>query len=236
MRVIDDQNWKLSPRDAVALQQRLRGEIVATGDPGDVRLVAGVDVSAGRFGSRGRAAVVVLEYPSLRAVEQSLEEAPVPFPYVPGLLSFREIPLLLPAFERLQRRPDLLLVDGQGVAHPRRFGLAAHLGLILGLPTIGCAKSRLIGSHDDVPDERGASVPLRADGETIGAVVRTRPGVKPLYISVGHRIGLRAAVDWVLRLTHGLRLPEPTRLAHEAAAGVDVVALPPRTQKLPGRR
>lgn len=228
MRVAVDQNWKLSPAEARALQQRLRGEVLATGGPGDVRLVAGVDVSAGRFGTVGRAAVVVLEYPALRAVEQAAEEAPVPFPYVPGLLSFREIPLLLPAFERLRRTSDLLVVDGQGVAHPRRFGLAAHLGVLLGLPTIGCAKSRLIGTHDAVPDERGASVPLLDRGEVIGAVVRTRPGVKPLYISVGHRIGLESAVEWILRLTRGLRLPEPTRLAHQAAAGVDVTALPPR--------
>jgi deoxyribonuclease V len=136
---------------------------------------------------------------------------------VPGLLSFREIPVLLPAFRRLATRPDLLIVDGQGYAHPRRFGLACHLGVLFDLPTIGCAKSRLIGEHAPVGDTRGSSVDLMDDGELIGRVLRSRDGVKPLYVSVGHRIGLDAACDWLLRLGAGYRIPEPTRRADQAS-------------------
>jgi len=156
-------------------------------------------------------------------------QAQVTFPYVPGLLSFREIPVITPAFERLHSVPDLVVVDGQGYAHPRRFGLASHLGVLLGLPTIGCAKSRLIGRYAPPGSERGATSPLLDRGEMIGCVVRTRTGVSPLFISVGHLIGLDEAVEWILKLTKGLRQPEPTRLAHLAAAGAHLTpsASPP---------
>jgi deoxyribonuclease V len=226
LRAAADAGWNLTPAEARALQERLRDRVIASGSlpPEAVRLVAGTDIAAGRPEGPGRAAVVVLEYPSLRPVEQAVYEAPLRFPYIPGLLSFREIPLLLPAFARLRALPDLVVVDGQGIAHPRRFGIAAHLGVLLDLPAIGCAKSRLIGTHDPPSDERGAWTPLRDHGETIGAVVRTRPGTRPVYVSVGHRLALEEAVTWVLRLARGYRLPEPTRLAHQAAAGTDVVA------------
>lgn len=189
-----------------------------------MRFVAGVDISVGARGSnRGRAAVVVLAYPSLETVEQAVEHAPVTFPYVPGLLSFRELPLILPAFARLRTRPDLVVVDGQGIAHPRRFGIAAHLGLLLDLPAIGCAKSRLTGvPAAPLAEERGARVPLLDRGEVVGYLLRSRERVKPLWVSAGHRIGNEAAADWVLRLCTRYRLPEPTRLAHQAAAGVQV--------------
>ncbi len=223
--------WNLSPTEARALQERLRGQVVTSGAPENVRLIAGTDISAGHLGTRGRAAVVLIEYPSLRPVEVATHEDEIRFPYVPGLLSFREIPLLLPAFAALTRVPDLVLVDGQGYAHPRRLGLAAHLGLLLAMPTIGVAKSRLTGTAAPVGNERGAREPLIDRGETIGEVVRTRTGVAPLYISVGNLIGLDEAVAWVLRLTKGLRLPEPTRLAHQAAAGVDVVAAAAHTEE-----
>lgn len=227
MKLQAPHDWNVSPAAARAIQQRLRGSVVATGEPEQVRLVAGVDISVGGAGHDGLAAVVVLRYPELQAVEQSVVTAAVTFPYVPGLLSFREIPVLVPAFERLQHTPDLVVVDGQGMAHPRRFGLASHLGLLLGLPTIGCAKSRLTGHFVD-PGERAGSVSplLDAGEERIGAVVRTRSGVKPVFVSVGHLIGLDAAIAWVLRLTRGLRLPEPTRLAHRAAAGERVAPAP----------
>jgi deoxyribonuclease V len=197
------------------------------GDVTAVEYVAGVDISVGPRGSNaGRAAVVVLEWPELRAVEQAIERAEVRFPYIPGLLSFRELPLILPAFERLDIRPDLVIVDGQGIAHPRRFGIAAHLGVLLDLPAIGCAKSRLSGlPRGPLGLEKGARVPLYDRDECVGFEVRSRSGVKPLYISPGHRIGMEAAVDWVLRLTAGYRLPEPTRLAHQAAAGVQVAPI-----------
>jgi deoxyribonuclease V len=216
--------WNLTPSEARAVQRELAGRVAATGDVTGVRCVAGVDVSVGPRGSNaGRAAVVVLEWPSMRAVEQSIERSEVRFPYIPGLLSFRELPLILPAFDRLSMRPDLVIVDGQGIAHPRRFGIAAHLGVLLDLPAIGCAKSRLTGKpREELGPEKGARTPLIDHGECIGYEVRSRTGVKPLYVSPGHRIGAEAAVEWVLRLTARYRLPEPTRLAHQAAAGVRV--------------
>lgn len=234
LRAAADAGWNLTPAEARALQERLRDRVIAHGSlpPEAVRLVAGTDIAVGKPGVPGRAAVVILEYPSLRPVDLAVHEAPLRFPYIPGLLSFREIPLLLPAFARLHALPDLVVVDGQGIAHPRRFGLAAHLGVLLDLPTIGCAKSRLVGTHDPPPDERGAWTPLRDGAETIGAVVRTRPGTRPVYVSVGHRLALEEAITWVLRLTRGYRLPEPTRLAHQAAAGKDVVALASQRQVL----
>lgn len=219
--------WDLSPADARRLQWELAGRVTLTGNPTDVRAVAGVDISVGPRGSNaGRAAVVVLEWPSLRPLEQSIERAEVRFPYVPGLLSFRELPLVLPAFARLTTRPDLVVVDGQGVAHPRRFGIAAHLGVLLDVPAIGCAKSRLSGVPEaTLADEPGARVPLVDRGELVGYEVRSKARVKPLYISAGHRISQEASVDWVLHLTAGYRLPEPTRLAHQAAGGATVAPL-----------
>jgi len=217
-------DWDVSPSEAAAIQQRLRGRIIAEGDPEAVRFVAGVDISVGAEDRGGLAAVVVIEYPSLRTVEQSVVSAQVTFPYVPGLLSFREIPVLIPAFEQLRTTPDLVVVDGQGMAHPRRFGLASHLGLLLGVPTIGCAKSRLTGAYVMPDVEKGAVSPLTVGAEAVGTVLRTRTGVSPVFVSVGHLIGLAPATDWVLRLVRGLRLPEPTRLAHRAAAGETVTA------------
>jgi deoxyribonuclease V len=210
--------WDLSPAEARALQTELAPRVICSGDPTEVTTVAGADISAGRFGSNARGAVVLLDYPSLTALEQHIVETTTPFPYVPGLLSFREIPVLSQAFARLSRRPDLLVVDGQGYAHPRRFGLACHLGLAFDLPTIGCAKSRLVGVHAPLGEEVGAMADLVDGGEVIGRVVRTRTGSKPLYVSVGHRIGLDEACDWIFRLGAGYRLPEPTRLADRAAA------------------
>ena len=192
--------------------------------PGDVRYVAGVDISVNTAERKGRGAVVVLSYPDLRPVEQSVAEVGLTFPYVPGLLSFRETPVLMEAFARLSARPDLLLADAQGLAHPRRFGLACHLGLLYDVPTIGCAKSRLCGEHGEVGPAPGSRADLQDGPEVIGAVLRTREGVKPVYVSIGHRIGLGEAVEWVLRCCRGYRLPEPARLAHQAAAGELVAA------------
>ena len=209
--------WDVSPDEAVAIQRDLARRVIRTGDPGDVRRIAGIDISAGRVGESGRAAVVILSYPDLAVVEVARHEAEITFPYVPGLLSFREIPLILEAYRQISIPPDLVLVDGQGIAHPRRLGIAAHLGLLIDRPTIGCGKSRLTGRHDDPPDEPGAWTPLRSGRETIGAVLRTRSGVKPVYISVGHRIGLDQAIAWTIRCTRRYRLPEPIRAAHNQA-------------------
>lgn len=219
--------WDLSPAEAQALQRTLAARIME-GPPleaGAQRavplLVAGVDV--GIQGEVARAAVVVLTHPDLRPIEQATYEAPVTFPYIPGLLAFRETPVILGAVARLKRQPDVLIIDGQGRAHPRRFGIACHVGLWLDRPTIGCAKSRLYGYHSEPGPNTGDWVPLTADHDVIGAVVRTRPGTKPLYVSIGHRIDLDSAVHLVLTCLKGYRLPEPTRLAHQAAAGENVV-------------
>jgi deoxyribonuclease V len=211
--------WDLTPAAARALQVELAPRVIRRGEPARVETVAGVDISAGRRGSRARGAVVLLSYPELETIECQVVETTTPFPYVPGLLSFREIPVLLAAFRNLSLRPDLLVVDGQGYAHPRRFGLACHLGVLFDLPTIGCAKSRLLGDHGPLAEERGSRADLVDGGEVVGRVLRSRAGVKPLYVSVGHRIGLDAACAWLLRLGGGYRVPEPTRRADQAAAG-----------------
>jgi len=207
--------WDVSPAEAVHIQEQLRGQAIAEGRPAGPRTVAGVDV--GVKGERARAAVVVLSYPALAVLEIALAEAPVTFPYIPGLLAFREAPVILAACERLQIVPDLFIFDGQGIAHPRRLGIASHVGLFLDRPTIGCAKSRLCGEHAAVPPQAGAWVPLADRGETIGAVVRTRERVRPVYVSVGHKVDLETAIRYVLATCRGYRLPEPCRLAHRAA-------------------
>ncbi|HUT68422.1 MAG TPA: deoxyribonuclease V, partial [Dehalococcoidales bacterium] len=163
--------------------------------------------------------VVVLSYPEFELVETRIVTDRIEFPYVPGLLSFREAPLILAACEELTVTPDLLMVDGQGIAHPRRMGLASHLGLFLDIPTIGCAKSRLCGSHEEPGNEAGSYAELLDNGEVIGAAVRTRTGVKPVYVSIGHKVDLSTAIRRVLECCRGYRLPEPTRLAHQAAGG-----------------
>ncbi len=164
-------------------------------------------------------AVVVLSYPELRVMETKVVRGRLDFPYLPGYLCFREAALVLAACEGLRITPELILVDGQGIAHPRRFGLASHLGLFLDTPTIGCAKSRLCGSHETPGIEPGSYAEVRDKGETIGVALRTRLGVKPVYVSIGHKVDLEAAVHWVLECCRGYRLPEPTRLAHLVAGG-----------------
>lgn len=210
--------WDLSSREAIALQKRLAGRISLQEDlPPLLKTVAGVDVSYQRHGELFFAAVVVLCLPDLTVVEQVTACRRTTFPYVPGLLSFRELPVVLEAFRCLQQIPDAVLVDGQGIAHPRRLGLASHLGLWLDLPTVGCAKSRLCGEHGIVGGQRGDRVPLLLDGDEIGAVLTTRSGVKPLYISPGHKISVQSAVQLSLQCGGRYRLPEPTRLAHHLA-------------------
>jgi len=199
------------------LQRRLADRVLLIDEVGTPRFIAGVDISVSRASGMATAAVVVLSYPELRVVETEVVRGWLDFPYVPGLLSFRESPLTLAAFEKLSIAPDLVLVDGQGIAHPRRFGLASHLGLLLDRPTIGCAKSRLCGRNLMPGDEPGSYAEVIDDDETIGAALRTKLGVKPLYVSAGHRVDLKAAIHWVLECCRGYRLPEPTRLAHLAA-------------------
>lgn len=211
---------------ARAVQGRLRGEVVESDAFGEIRHVAGADVSWDRGSPDLFAAVVVVDARTLEIVETSGVRARARFPYVPGYLSFRELPAVVAAFRRLRVRPDLVLCDGQGRAHPRRFGLACHLGVRLGLPSVGCAKSRLVGEHASVGERRGSHVRLLDEGEVIGEVVRTRTGVHPVYVSIGHRVSLATARRLVLRFTRGFRQPEPLRVAHaevnrlRTAAGV----------------
>lgn len=186
---------------------------------GKLRRVAGVDVGFESGGKTTRAAVAVLDYPTLEPIEHAIATLPTTFPYVPGLLSFREIPALIAALEKLAVRPNLLLCDGQGYAHPRRFGLACHLGVLTGIPAIGVGKTRLIGTHGRVPLLKGRWTALEDGGETIGAVLRTRKGVKPVYVSVGHRVCLDTAVKLVMDCVTRYRLPETTRAAHRLASG-----------------
>lgn len=220
MRASLEHSWDLTPKEAIGLQQELRGRVVLE-DRLDkpVRAVAGVDVGFEEGNTITRAAVAVLAYPSLELLDRSVARQPTRFPYIPGLLSFREVPAVLDAFAGLRERPQLLLCDGQGIAHPRRLGIASHLGLLLDIPAIGVAKTRLIGEHAPVPDERGARVPLIDKGEIIGAVLRTRKGVKPLFISPGHRISLETAIEYVMGCLTRFRLPETTRWAHRLASG-----------------
>jgi deoxyribonuclease V len=208
--------WDVSPTEAVAIQSELGRLVVEDGEPTNVRRIAGVDVGLPR--GMARAAIVVDSYPDLAPVESAVAERPLLFPYVPGLLSFREAPAIIAALTELSDRPDLIIVDGQGIAHPRRFGIASHIGLLLDLPTIGCAKSLLVGHHGPLGDTVGDWVPVEYRRQTIGAAVRTRSHVKPVYVSVGHRISLESAIHWVLACGEGYRLPEPQRQAHRLAS------------------
>ncbi|MCG3200439.1 MAG: Endonuclease V [Gammaproteobacteria bacterium] len=210
--------FDLDPKAAVALQKQLRGRVVGVDRLGPVRTVAGVDVGFTEGGRCTRAAVVVLGFPGLEPVSEAVATVPTSFPYIPGLLSFREIPAVLAALARLPGLPDLLLCDGQGYAHPRRFGLACHLGVILDLPCIGMAKTCLIGTYREPSQERTASSPLMDGEERIGAVVRTRGGVRPVFVSIGHRVSLASAIDYVVRCVTRYRLPEPARLADRLAS------------------
>ena len=210
--------WPTDVASAREVQETLRSQVIREDALGAVRYVAGVDVGFEDKGRTTRAAVAVLEFPGLALHHQAISRSPTRFPYIPGYLSFRELPAVLQALDRLTVMPDLLLCDGQGLAHPRRFGLACHLGVLTDMPSIGVAKSRLIGVHDDPPKEKGQWVPLMDKGETIGAVVCTRNNVSPVYVSLGHRISLPTAIDYVLGCTTRFRLPETTRWAHRLAS------------------
>lgn len=200
-----------SPVEARQLQEQLRGQVITEDRLSGVQRVAGVDAhfSVGHVW----AAIVVMSLPDLATVGSALVDGPLDFPYLPGLLSFREAPAILDALSQLSQQPDLLLIDGQGLAHPRRFGLACHVGVLGNVPTIGVAKSRLIGTYQEPGIERGAWSELVDRGETIGAVLRTRRAVRPVFVSVGHRISLKTAIDLVLRCTSHFRLPAPIRAA-----------------------
>jgi len=216
----DDVDWPGDVATARAIQETLRVRVVRDDRMGPVGTVAGIDVGFEDGGRITRAAVVVLALPGLEPVAQAVSRHQTRFPYIPGYLSFRELPAVLEALDTLATLPDLILCDGQGLAHPRRFGLACHLGVLTDIPCIGVAKSRLIGQHDDPPPDKGRWVALQDKGETIGAVLRTRSRVSPVYVSIGHRVSLATAIDYTLRCTPRYRLPETTRLAHRLASGI----------------
>ena len=225
--------WRVAPERARAIQEELRKEWEGADRLPPIRTVAGLDAafvltgsqalkkrgsrwSALRDANRAIGCVVVFRFPEMEEIERASAVVPLQFPYIPGLLSFREIPTLLAALRKLRKLPDLLFCDGQGYAHPRRFGLACHLGVLLDRATIGCAKSLLIGTHGELGEEAGSWTPLvdeRAEGQTIGAVVRTRNGVRPIYVSQGHRVSLETAIRMTLQVADGVRIPRPTRAA-----------------------
>ena len=218
-------NWRLSPAQAQKLQIKLANHINHNNEVNNPCFVAGVDMSKPDERGAARAAAVLLSYPELQLIEIAIAEDTVAFPYIPGLLSFRECPLMLAACQKLSRNPDFILVDGQGIAHPRRFGIASHLGLILEIPTIGCAKSRLCGQYQSPSNEAGNYTELIDKDMVIGAVLRTRTNVRPIYVSIGHKIDLSAAIYWTLKCCRGYRLPEPCRFAHFAASGKEVTSI-----------
>lgn len=210
--------WQVSPSHARVIQDEFAPEVERSDQLGPIRHVAGADIGFEEEGSVTRAALVVLSFPDLKLVEHVVARRPTRFPYVPGLLSFREIPALLMALDAVRTDPDLILCDGQGIAHPRRFGLACHLGVLVDRPTIGVAKQRLIGRHQAPPPQRGAWTPLVDKDEAIGAVLRSRVGTNPLFVSIGHRVSLETAVRLTMACTTRFRLPETTRLAHHFAS------------------
>jgi deoxyribonuclease V len=214
MRIHPLHSWDLTPAEAVKIQRELAPRIETRTPLTKCELIAGADISYNRYSSRHYATVVVLRLADWTVVEMQEAVGEVSFPYVPGLLSFREAPVLLEAFAKVEAQPDAVMFDGQGLAHPRRLGLACHVGLFLDVPSLGCAKSRLVGKFKEPGKGPGSIAPLVDREEVIGSVVRTKANVKPVYVSAGHRIDLPSAVRVVLASCHGYRIPEPTRLAH----------------------
>ncbi|MGO4707260.1 deoxyribonuclease V [Microvirga sp. 2MCAF38] len=217
MRLDHRHSWNLTPQEAISLQKKLKNEVISKRpiDLDKISLVAGVDVSVKN--EQSQAAVVVMTFPGFVPVETVLARCPTPFPYIPGLLSFREGPVLEEAFEKLESDPDVFLFDGMGIAHPRRIGIASHMGLWLQRPTIGCGKTLLCGRYSDLGEEKGSFAPLIDKGETIGVALRTRTAKNPMFISPGHMADIPTAMELVLRCSPKFRLPEPIRLAHNAA-------------------
>ena len=218
MKIQHLHNWDVSYKEAVSLQQKLREKLILHDKdfPARIRTIAGADISYSKRSDLFFAAVVLLECPVMAVIEEACFIERVSFPYIPGLLSFREGPALLKAFENLHNTPDVIIFDGQGIAHPRGIGLASHMGLFLDIPAIGCAKKRLVGEYGEVGNEVGNYADLMLDGQVVGAAVRTKKKVKPVFISPGHKISMPRAIDVVLSCCRGYRLPEPVRMAHLA--------------------
>ncbi len=216
MKVLKLHPWNVSPKEAMQIQNHLRSRIVTENVPeiSNVKRIAGADVSYSKRENMIYAAVIIFSFPELQILEEKEAILPATFPYVPGLLIFREGPALIKAFEQIEREPDLVMFDGQGIAHPRGIGIATHMGMLLDKPSIGVAKTVLVGEHDEPERKKGSVSPLIKNGREIGAVVRTREDVEPVFVSIGFKIDLPTAVDFVLKCCQGYRLPEPARKAH----------------------
>jgi deoxyribonuclease V len=206
--------WQVTTHEAIAIQKRLRSQVMTENTLGDIRLIAGADIATSKDSPKAYAGVVVLSYPTLEVVEERGLEDEVTFPYIPGLLAFREGPLLIKVFEQLRTDPDVIVFDGQGLAHPRGMGIATHMGLVFDKPTIGCAKSLLFGRYQEPDAEKGAWAELRdSQGQVVGAALRSKLKTSPIFVSIGHRVDLPTAIRILLDCTRGVRIPEPTRLA-----------------------
>lgn len=212
--------WDVAPKEAVAIQRDLAAEVHEAPLRTSVETVAGIDVSI--RGDTAQAAIAVVRLPELELIDQAVYRCDVPFPYIPGLLSFREMPAILPALEKLSARPDVLMTDSQGLAHPRRFGLACHLGVLLDWPALGVAKTRLTGRFGDLGEDKGEQARLMDRGEVVGVALRTRARTNPVYVSIGHRITLDDAIQLTLTCCPRYKIPEPTRLAHKLSRDEDV--------------
>lgn len=214
MKCLNLHPWDLQYSEAVKVQQELRDRIILEPSKMAIRLVAGADVSYSKGSDIFFSSVVVLEIPGMGILEEAAAEGKVDFPYIPGLLSFREAPVLIRAFEKVKNTPDVIIFDGHGISHPRGMGLASHIGLLLDLPSIGCAKKRLVGDYDPVGSEVGDHTPITFKGDVVGAVLRTKKNVKPVFVSPGHKMDVPSAVEIVMKTCRGYKLPEPTRQAH----------------------
>jgi deoxyribonuclease V len=224
MNIPPTHHWNVTPQEAMQIQRDLAARVIEQDQLGEMHYVAGVDVGfEGENNQTARGAVVVLRFPELAPVDCAVARLPVTFPYVPGLLAFREVPVILRALEQLKTEPNALIVDGHGRSHPRRMGIACHLGVLLNRPTIGCAKSILCGAAEEPKDELGAWTLLLDHDEEVGAALRTRADATPVYVSIGHRVSLERAIDLVLKCCRGYRLPETTRYAHRVAGGEKIV-------------
>jgi deoxyribonuclease V len=208
-------DWNLSYKEAIEIQHRLASQVRFTEIRKKPKIVAGLDCAFSNDGKKIFAAAIVIDLSDFSVIETTIATRKVEFPYIPGLLSFREAPVCIDTIEKVKTTPDVFIIDGQGIAHPRRLGIACHIGLLIDKPTIGCAKSRLIGTFDEPGSKKGSYADLMDSGENIGAVLRTRTNVKPVYVSVGHKCTLDDAVSIVLECTTKYRLPEPSRLAHQ---------------------
>lgn len=221
MKIQEIHKWNVTPQEAIQIQNKLRKLVITKNVVHTVQRIAGVDISV--KDEIARAAVVILSFPNLEPLEQKIITKPIEFGYIPGLLSFRESPSIIQAFEEISLEPDIVFIDGQGIAHPRRFGIASHIGLLLNKPTIGCAKSLLCGKYEEPNEKAGSYTYIKDKDEVIGAALRTKDKTNVVYVSIGHKIDLAQAIEYTLKCSKGYRIPEPTRLADLAAGGVEIV-------------